>query len=67
MGNLKDTLAEIVEYFDWERFIIGFCLALALGAFILGVVLSIAHGNLAWITLWVISMIAVSVAMGVEG
>jgi lysylphosphatidylglycerol synthetase-like protein (DUF2156 family) len=67
MGKLKEALAEIVEYFDWERFIIGFCLAFALCAFILGVVLSIAHGNLAWITLWVISMIAVAVVMGVDG
>ena len=67
MGKLKEALAEIVEYFDWERFIIGFCLAFALGAFILGIVLSIAHENLAWITLWVIGMIAAAVAMGVEG
>ena len=67
MGKLKEALAEIVEYFDWERFIISFCLTLALGTFLLGIVLSIACGNLAWITLWIISMIAVSVAMGVEG
>ena len=67
IGKVKEALAEIVEDFCWDQFIFGFCLTLALGMFLLGIVLSIACGNLAWITLWLISMIAVAVAMGVEG
>ena len=67
MGKLKEALAEIVEYFDWEGFIICFCLAFALCAFILGIVLSIAFKNLAWVALWPIGIIAVAVAKGVGG
>lgn len=67
IGKVKEALAEIVEDFCWDSFIFGFCLTLALGTFLLGIVLSIACGNLAWITLWLISMISVGVAMGVEG
>ncbi len=67
MGKLKEAWAEIIEYFDWERFILGLCLALALAAFILGIVLTIAFGNLAYLLLWFVSIVAAAFAMGVEG
>ena len=67
MGKMKEVFSEIMEDFDWERFIVGICLALALSAFILGVVLTIAFGSLAYLLLWFVSIVAVAFAMGVEG
>lgn len=67
MGKLKEAWDEIIESFDWERFIIGFCLALTLAAFILGIVLAIAFGSLVYLLLWCVSIVAAAFAMGVEG
>lgn len=67
MGKLKEAWAEIIEYFDWERFIIGFCLALAIASFSLGIVLTIVFDSLAYLLLWFVSIVAVAFAMGVEG
>ena len=65
MGKMKEAWAEILEYFDWEQFIIGFCTALAICAFALGTACAFAFKNLAWVALWPIGIIAVAVACGV--
>ena len=67
MKKLKEAWAEIIEYFDWERFIIGFCLALALAAFIFGIVLTMVFNSLSYLLLWFVSIVVVAFAMGVEG
>lgn len=67
MGKLKEAWAEIIEYFDWERFILGLCLALALAFFSLGIVLTIVFDSLAYLLLWFVSIVAAAFAMGVEG
>ena len=67
MKKLKEAWAEIIEYFDLERFIIGFCLDLALAAFILGIVLTMVFDSLAYLLLWFVSIVAAAFAMGVEG
>lgn len=67
MGKLKEEWAEILEHFDWKQFIIGFCKVLAICAFALGSACAIIFENLAWVALWLIGVIAVAVAQGVEG
>lgn len=66
MGKLKEEWAEILEHFDWKQFIIGFCIALALCAFVLGTACAFAFKNFAWVALWSIGIIAAAVANGVE-
>lgn len=67
MKKLKEAWSEIIEYFYWERFILGLCLALALATFILGIVLTMAFGSLAYLLLWFVSIVAAAFVMGVEG
>lgn len=67
MGKLKEVFSEIMEDFDWEQFIIGICLAAAVGTFVMGVVMAYVFKNLAWLMLWTITMLAAGFAMGVNG
>lgn len=67
MGKLKEVFSEIMKYFDWERFIVGICMSLAIVFFGTGLVLVLAFENLAYLLLWFVSIVAVAFAMGVEG
>ena len=67
MGKLKEVFSEIMEDFDWERFIIGLCVGLAIVSFGTGLALVLAFANLAYLLLWFVSIVALAFAMGVEG
>ena len=67
MGKLKEVFSEIMEDFNWESFIFGLCVALAIAAFFFGIALAMVFNNLAYLLLWFVSIVAVALAMGVEG
>ena len=67
MGKLKKTWAEIMEHFDWKRFILGLCSALAIVSFFLGIVLAIVFDSLAYLALLFVGIVVVAFIMGVEG
>lgn len=67
MGKLKETWAEIVESFDWKRFILGLCSALAIASFSLGIVLTIVFDSLAYLLLWFVGIVVAAFLKGVEG
>ncbi len=67
MGKLKESWDEIMECFDWKRFILGLCSALTLASFSLGIVLTIVFDNLAYLALWSVGIVVVAFLKGVEG
>ena len=67
MGKLKEAWVEIMEYFNWKRFILGLCSALAIASFVLGAMLAIAFDSFAYLLLWLVGIVVVAFIMGVEG
>ena len=67
MGKLKEVFSEIMEDFDWERFIIGLCWSLAFVSFGTGLAMALAFQSFAYLLLWLVSIVAAAFATGVEG
>ena len=66
MGKLREAWNVIMKDYDWKRFIIGLSVCLAIMCFVLGALLAILFANIAYLFLWVFTMVSIAFAMGVE-